>query len=388
MRILFLTPGCFDKGGISRYTRYQIRALRTIFGASNIHAMSLLGPGADSIEEPFEVDFHAAGTRRIDKARFVAHATGAALARRPDIILAAHVNLSAAALALGSAARAATILNIYGLEVWSGMRRDAAFGLRSVKHVIADCHFTARYVEDNGLRSAGATTVIWDCVDLAKFSPRAPRPEVVARYRIPDPTTGINLLSFGRMTTDSAHKGYERLLEVFAKVAPRAPSLRLIFAGRGQLGEVLKERAARMSLGARVTFTGGIHEDDLPDVYRSGHIFSLVSDRGPWRGEGIPLTPLEGAACGLPLLVGNQDGSQEAVIDGVNGYTLDPFDLATHAAKILHLAQDAGARSAMAAAARERAEREFSYDRFVDKHRALFATQFADRTARLTPLAE
>ena len=54
-----------------------------------------------------------------------------------------------------------------------------------------------------------------------------------------------------------------------------------------------------------------VHEDDLPKFYRASRIFTLVSDRGKGRGEGIPLTPLEAMACGSPIIVGNQDGSQE-----------------------------------------------------------------------------
>ena len=83
MRILYLTPGCFDKGGISRYTRYQMTALRAIVGAENVHALSLHGPDEDSIEEPFEVEFHASGKSPGDKARFLLHAAAIAARARP-----------------------------------------------------------------------------------------------------------------------------------------------------------------------------------------------------------------------------------------------------------------------------------------------------------------
>ena len=90
--------------------------------------------------------------------------------------------------------------------------------------------------------------------------------------------------------------------------------------------EVIEEINRDPLLQNKVIFTGSIHENDLPDIYRAAHLFSLVSDKGHMRGEGIPLTPLEAMATGIPVLVGNQDGSQEAVENGVNGYVLDPFD--------------------------------------------------------------
>ena len=376
MKILYLTPGCFDKGGISRYTRYQIEALRTIFGRDRVRALSLLGPDAESLEHDFEVDFHASGNGARDKAALMRAAVTIALRERPDLIHAAHVNLSGAALALCAAVDARAVLNVYGLEVWSGLRGDAALGLRLVRHVISDCHFTARYVREHGAGPQAKVDVIWGCVDVDKLTPGAPRPEVLRRYGIPDPTTGLNLLTLGRLSQDAAHKGYDRLLSVFAHAAATVPELRLIFAGRGNLVPMLRERAAEMGLADRVFFTGAIHEDDMGDVYRSAHVFSLVSDRGRLRGEGLPLTPLEASACGVPIIVGNQDGSQEAVVGEQNGFVVDPFDLDAHARRLIQLARRPELRARMGRAARDRAERALSYTRFVDEHRALFATWF------------
>jgi phosphatidylinositol alpha-1,6-mannosyltransferase len=367
--ILFLTPGCFDKGGISRFNRYQIRALRELTGA-RVEVLSVLGPGPDAFEDAFDVAFYAGGTRKRDKLGFLARAARAAASLRPQLVIAGHVNLSGLAHTLARSVGARSVLDIYGLEVWSGLRRDAAWGLRAVDHVISDCHFTATYVEAEGHRRRGTVDVVWDCVDLERFRPGAPRAEVLARYGIPDPSTGKNLLSLGRLSQNAAHKGYDRLLAAFARVAPRVPDLRLVYAGRGDLVETLRDEAARLGLTDRVFFTGMVHEDHLADVYRSAHVFSLISDRGVGRGEGIPLTPLEASACGVPILVGNHDGSQEAVMDG-NGFVLDPFELDVHAAKIELLARDEPARQAAAEAAIRVARREFSYDGFREKHRRL-----------------
>lgn len=379
MKIVYLTPGCFDKGGISRYNRYQIGALRDIVGTENVRVFSVLGPDRDSFEAPFAVEFAAGGLRHREKASFVAHATAACLTFRPDIVLSAHVNLSGLGRILSSVVGAKSILNIYGSEVWSGFRADSRWGLMRADHVIADCHFTARYVENAGLRASRSTSVVWDCVDLERFTPRAPRPEVLARYGIPAPETGFNLLTLGRMSTDAGHKGYERLFRVFERIAPLVPDLRVIFAGRGNLVEILRGRARDAGLADRVYLTGGVHEDDLADVYRSAHLFSLVSDRGPGRGEGIPLTPLEAAACGVPILVGNQDGSQEAVVGGENGVVLDPFDLVGHGDAIVSLVRDRERRSSMAAGAARIARSSFGFGRFRDEHRALLRNWFPSK---------
>ncbi len=215
---------------------------------------------------------------------------------------------------------------------------------------------------------------MWDCVDVDRLSPGAPRREGLARYGVPDPSTGINLLTLGRMSRSAAHKGYERLLEVFARVCATVPDVRLVYAGRGDLVNGLRARAKSLGLGARVFFPGSIHEDDLVDVYRAGHIFSLVSDRGFKRGEGLPLALLEAGSCGLPILVGNQDGSLEAVVEGENGFVLDPFDFEAHALRVIRLARDPAERARIGERARAQVVRMFSYRRFVDKHRDLLAS--------------
>ncbi len=281
-------------------------------------------------------------------------------------------------LALFSGGR--SVVNIYGLEVWSGTKLDAAWGLRSADLVISDSGFTAAYVTRNGMRPDRPMVVIHDCVDVQKFSPGPVSAAVLRRYGLPDPGTGVNLLSLGRLSLDAAHKGYERLLEVFGALAPSLPQLRLIFAGRGDLAVALRQKAASLGVSERVHFTGRIQESDLPDVYRAAHVFSLAGDRGPGRGEGVPLTPLEAASCGIPVIVGNQDGSKEAAVDGETGFVIDPFDLERHAQCLSALTRQPEVRSRMGRQGRARIVSEFSFPGFVERHRELMTNLFLRRS--------
>jgi phosphatidylinositol alpha-1,6-mannosyltransferase len=293
---------------------------------------------------------------------------------RPDLIWTAHVNMAPFASSLGKTVHASTVLNTYGLEVWSGLSARRLRGLKAARCVVADCGFTARYLEEEGLRPRGSVRVVWDTVDVERFYPAAPAPHVLAKYGIPDPATGINVLTLGRMTPADEYKGYGRLLEAFALVARDLDDMRLVYAGSGDLRTTLRERAAQLGLSDRVCFTGSVHEADLPDVYRCAHIFALITDRGVGRGEGIPVTPLEAAACGIPILVGNQDGSVEAVVEGENGRIFDPFDIESHAAAIKTLVRSPETRVRMGQAAAARIQAEFSYEKFREKHREILAS--------------
>ena len=372
MKVLYLTSGVFDKGGISRYNRYQITALRELVGEEQVVVLSRRGPtgGKDDLETPFVVDWHGRGEALSlsDKGAFVKETLRFALRHQPDLIWCAHLRLSALAWLVARLVGAKVVVQVYGWEVWTPVRSrpDMHWGLRHADYVISDCHFTAHYIENEGYRPPGTIEVMWDCVDTERFSPGPPDPAVLERYGIPDPATGFNILTLGRLTASAAYKGYERLLEVFVRLPKFC---RLIYGGGGDLIPILQARARTLGVEDRVTFTGFIDEADLPDVYRSASVFCMVGDRGPGRGEGIPLTPLEAAACGVPILVGNQDGSREAVEQGVNGFALDPFDLETIAYHLQRLAEDESYRQRLGRAARARIEREHAYPVFRERMR-------------------
>lgn len=372
MRVLFLATGVFDKGGISRYSRYQITALRDVVGADQVMVLSRRGPTGrqNDLETPFAVDWRGRGEALTlaDKAAFTWKAMRVALQQQPDLIWCGHLRLSVLAWLMARIVGATTVVQVYGHEVWTPVRHrpDIHWGLRRSDYVVSDCHFTAQYIEGKGFRPKGSVEVMWDCVDTEHFSPGPPDPAVLTRYGISDPTSGFNILTLGRLMTYTTYKGYERLLEIFPHLPGHA---RLIYGGGGDLVPRLQARVQVLGVADRVTVTGFIDEADLPDVYRSASVFCLVGDRGPGRGEGIPLTPLEAAACGVPILVGNQDGSQEAVEQGVNGFALDPFDLENIADHLRRLAADDSYRQRLGRAARARIEREHAYPVFRERMR-------------------
>src|SRR5688500_7216056 len=94
MRVLYLTPGCFDKGGISRYNRYQIRALRNIVGDQHVRVLSLAGPQPGDFEETFEVQYSGQGAGIASKSKFAANILLSSIQWKPDIIWIAHINFS------------------------------------------------------------------------------------------------------------------------------------------------------------------------------------------------------------------------------------------------------------------------------------------------------
>lgn len=373
-KTLFLAPGCFDKGGISRYVRYQLDALREISGRDNVRALSLMGPGPDGFETAFEVTWHGPHDRPdgATRAAFAVQALRQALLWRPDVIHCAHVNFTPLVSRLGALSRAVTVLNVYGLELWSGLSRSRRAHMERMDRMIADCHATADHVVAERMHR-DPPTVIWDCADLERFRPDPPPSHLLDRYGLPDPDRNRIVLTLGRLTASARHKGYDRLLEIMGDVRVRVPNAHLVIAGRGDDAGRLKTRASELGLTDCVTFTGSIDEEDLAAIYRAAHVFALVSDKGPGRGEGIPLTPLEAMASGLPVLVGDEDGSREAVDGSRNGIVVSPRDPEAMTRALITLLSETGtARADRVAGARRVAEERFGYEAFRDKHAAFY----------------
>jgi len=367
LRILFLGIGVFDKGGISRYCRYQIRALREIAGSSNVNVMSLFPPGPNDFEEPFRVDYQGRGIGLRGESAYLARSANRAFAMRPDIVWSSHIRLLPAAWTARIAALGARLVaNVYGRELWSRGQWAYRRLLSRADAVVSDCHFSRKFVVDDYKIKPERVRVIWDCVDLSRFHPDSRRTDLLDQFGIPGGPNFRYVLTLGRMEEATRYKGYDRLLDALAAFKEN-PSVIGIFAGDGGDRERLQRRAREMGLEHKAFFLGSVPEAMLPDVYNLGDMFSLVSERGQGMGEGVPLTPLEAAACGKPIIVGNEDGSQEAVIDGENGRIISPRDPAAMRDAIATILLDDDNRRRMGLAARARIEAEFSYEGFRNK---------------------
>ncbi|BBU42115.1 hypothetical protein PPTS312_00300 [Pseudomonas putida] len=62
-------------------------------------------------------------------------------------------------------------------------------------------------------------------------------------------------------------KGFEMLIEAFARASTHQPDLQLAIIGEGPLHAVLQERIDALGLAARVHLCG--HREDLQELYRA-----------------------------------------------------------------------------------------------------------------------
>ena len=154
----------------------------------------------------------------------------------------------------------------------------------------------------------------------------------------------------------------DRLLDVAAECKRRGIDLRFLVAGEGELFESSKQRALKDQLN--VTFFGW--RSDIDQIFAASDIAILTSDN-----EGIPLTLIQAAQAGLPIVATDVGSISDIVINESTGY-LTSTTAAEMADAIEKLVRDPQLRQMMGAAGKAQGERYFSLDRMIKDHSDLY----------------
>jgi len=177
--------------------------------------------------------------------------------------------------------------------------------------------------------------------------------DTVRLVPVPEPSGPITVAYVGRMLAD---KGLRSLIAAQRLLVEQGKPVQLLLAGTPDPDNSTSIPWAELEAWARepgVTCLG--HVADIPRLWARSHIAVL-----PSRREGLPLSLLEASACGRPMVATDVPGCREVVRDGETGLLTPLDDAPSLAAAIARLASDATLRQRMGAAARRRAETEFS----------------------------
>jgi glycosyltransferase involved in cell wall biosynthesis len=188
----------------------------------------------------------------------------------------------------------------------------------------------------------------------------APPPREQARASLGLPSDGLVVAFVARLTQI---KRPERFVELARRLAPSHPDVTFVVVGEGDLLDGLQRDAS--DVGDRLRFLGW--RGDVERVYAASDLVVLTSDN-----EGMPVSLIEAALCGVPAVSTRVGSVAEVVLDGTSGLLIDRPDDHLLAEAVSGLLRDAAHRRAMGEAALAHAQVSFSRGRLVDDTQRLY----------------
>ena len=156
-------------------------------------------------------------------------------------------------------------------------------------------------------------------------------------------TNGKILLFVGRFT---AKKDPVSLLKAFHHAQNAVPDARLIMIGRGELYQLVLKTIDELNLQDSVEILGWQKPEEIARRMQQARAYvqhSIFAPNGD--SEGSPVSIIEAAGSGLPIISTRHAGIKESVIEDVTGYLVDEGDwqnMGEYMKKLLHDAELAG----------------------------------------------
>jgi glycosyltransferase involved in cell wall biosynthesis len=172
------------------------------------------------------------------------------------------------------------------------------------------------------------------------------------------------LLCLGRLVPD---KGFDVAIAAFAAISDRFPQLRLMIAGDGPARLSLEKQAAALGIAGSVDFVGWVPPEKVAELINLATIVVMPSHR-----EGLPTVALEAALMARPVVGTQVGGFPEVVLHQKTGWLVPPGDENALAEALLLLLNEPRIAVELGEAARIRARKVFSFERYIDAYENLY----------------
>lgn len=183
----------------------------------------------------------------------------------------------------------------------------------------------------------------------------------------PEPKGGkIKVILTARMIVE---KGIFLLTEAAEKLRSKyenAVEFLLVGGLDDHPGAITEQQLNEVCDGKYIQWLG--YRTDVRDLLKQSHIVAFPS----YYMEGLPKSLIEADAIGRPIITSNSVGCKETVVDGVNGYLINPKDIDALTEKLDLLISDAELRQKMGRESRKYAEKYFDIEIVKEKHLSIY----------------
>jgi phosphatidylinositol alpha-1,6-mannosyltransferase len=313
MNVLALVTDAFGGfGGIAQYNRDLLCALG--HGGNRIVVLPRHG-SPDPASLPAGI---AQLTPRKSAFAYSLAALYAAMTHGPhDVVFCGHLYMAPLGAAIARILGVPLWLQLHGREAWAPVARSRRWAAERASVVTAVSRYTRRRFLSWTRLDPSRVRVLPNTVS-ASFAP-GPKPAyLIERHTLRGRKV---LLTVGRLAHDERGKGHDVVIRALPKIMAACPDVVYLIAGQGDDQIRLEDLARDLGVADQVRFVGMAKPEELADYYRAADVFVMPSVQ-----EGFGIVFLEAAACALPVIGGNRDGSIDALGDGAIGVAIDPGD--------------------------------------------------------------
>jgi glycosyltransferase involved in cell wall biosynthesis len=198
-----------------------------------------------------------------------------------------------------------------------------------VKRLITVSRDLAEYVEARGLFNTSDIRVIYNGVDIDKYSKNS-LTDVRRQLLLDD-----KAILIGSVGNIRPAKAYHILIEAAATVINNNPLVHFVIAGhkKPELMAQLDDQINRAGIASNIHFIG--FQQDSAAFLGQMDLFALSSS-----SEGFSISTIEAMATGLTVIVTRCGGPEEIVSHGNNGYMVPANDAGALAKGIIDLLND------------------------------------------------
>jgi glycosyltransferase involved in cell wall biosynthesis len=287
-----------------------------------------------------------------------------------------HGNLAASVACLGSRRKTPVVWGVHhSLQDIRNESRSTRWVLRTSAFLskgvacISYCSAIAAQQHEAAGFAKHRRAVVPNSIDTDEFRPDPDaRDRLLAMIGIP-----ASRIIIGNVGRDHPMKDQARMVEAVAQLVSAGHDVHAVLIGAGQESGSARQTAAMLGINDRVTTLG--ERRDIAALVAGFDIFLLPS---AW-GEAFPLAVCEAMAAGVPAVV--TDVGDSGWIVGDHGVVVRPGDTQAQADGLARLmALGPTARRALGSDGRRRICENFSMQRYIDAHDALYQAAM-ERTA-------
>lgn len=228
----------------------------------------------------------------------------------------------------------------------------------------------AQYLVEHEGCPAPKVRVIPNGVDVERFRPQPPSASLRAALDLPSGAPVVGMVAALR-----PEKNHELFLQAAASVLAEIPQAHFLIVGDGPQRHSLETLAGQWGVAPAVHFLGT--RSDIPEILALCDVLVLSSHM-----EANPVSILEAAACGKPVVATRVGSVPETVHHGKTGYLVPPGDAATMADRIVWLLCNPWQARAMGQAARQHVLAHGCIERMVEGYEELLASIYTAKCGR------